>query len=103
MSVIRRYIAYLRDNPKRYWFKAKWYGWGWVPATWQGWLVILGFVAVISWMAFQLPVEETSPSDAQLLWFFGKVVMTIGVLVLVAYWKGEKPHWSWGPPKKKKR
>ena len=23
---------------KSYWFKARLYGWGWVPVKWQGWL-----------------------------------------------------------------
>jgi len=39
--MIKEYIAYLKDNPQGYWFKAKLYGWGWDPAIWQGWLVLL--------------------------------------------------------------
>jgi hypothetical protein len=36
-----------RDMPKRYWFPAKRYGWGWgPPSTWQGWAVIAAFVAL---------------------------------------------------------
>ena len=38
--MIKEYIAYLKDNLKRYWFKSKLYGWGWVPVKWQGWLVV---------------------------------------------------------------
>jgi hypothetical protein len=35
----------------RYWFPAKRYGWGWgSPATWQGWVVLL------AWLATVLPV-----------------------------------------------
>jgi hypothetical protein len=31
-----------------YWFPAKRYGWGWgFPGTWQGWVVIIGYVALI--------------------------------------------------------
>jgi len=37
--MLKKYIAYLKDNPKRYWFKAKMYGWGWTPVKWQDWLV----------------------------------------------------------------
>ena len=29
-----------------YWFAQKRYGWGFVPATWQGWALILGVLAV---------------------------------------------------------
>jgi len=37
----RNYIGYMKDNPKKYWFKRKLYGWGWVPVRWQGWFVVL--------------------------------------------------------------
>ena len=30
--MIKEYIAYLKDNPQGYWFKARLYGWGWAPA-----------------------------------------------------------------------
>ena len=26
---------------KKLWFRAKCYGWGWYPCSWEGWLVIL--------------------------------------------------------------
>jgi len=29
---------------KPLWFKAKQYGWGWYPARWQGWLIVIGFI-----------------------------------------------------------
>ena len=31
--MIKEYIAYLKDNPQGYWFKARLYGWGWVPVN----------------------------------------------------------------------
>ena len=31
--MLKQYIAYLKDNPQGYWFKAKLYGWGWVPVN----------------------------------------------------------------------
>jgi hypothetical protein len=30
-----------------YWFKRKRYGWGFTPATWQGWAVVLGYLIVV--------------------------------------------------------
>jgi hypothetical protein len=30
-------------------------GWGWSPVTWQGWLVIVVFLAAIAGCAFLLP------------------------------------------------
>ncbi len=35
----------MTDRP---WFKRKTYGWGWTPVSWQGWLVTLGLVVVIT-------------------------------------------------------
>ena len=29
------------------WFRAKRFGWGWAPFTWQGWAITFGFVALI--------------------------------------------------------
>jgi len=43
-SVLKEYIAYLKDNPQGYWFKSKLYGWGWTPARWQGWFVLVVYV-----------------------------------------------------------
>ena len=34
------------EEPKRYWFKNKKRGIGWVPATWEGWVTM--FVYIIS-------------------------------------------------------
>ena len=47
--MLKEYRAYLKDNPKGYWFKRKLYGWGWTPAKWQGWcLTLLYSVLVLS-------------------------------------------------------
>jgi len=33
----------------KYWFPAKRYGWGWrPPRAWQGWLVLVAFVALLA-------------------------------------------------------
>ncbi|MEO7414792.1 MAG: hypothetical protein ABIZ81_15705 [Opitutaceae bacterium] len=71
------------------WFPAKTYGWGWgIPSRWQGWVVFLGFIGAI---AAGAPLAKQSP----LIY----VVYCCGlgaVLGAIAYWKGEKPRWSWG-------
>lgn len=45
--MLKEYRDYFRNNPKGYWFKAKLYGWGWTPVTWQGWCVILVYASLI--------------------------------------------------------
>ena len=45
--MLQKYLSYMRDNPEGYWFKAKLYGWGWTPVTWQGFSVTLGYIALV--------------------------------------------------------
>lgn len=92
--MFKELIEYCKDNPKGYWFKRKVYGWGWTPVKWQGWLVVLVAVAFIFAGAY---VGETDDAPgATLLGILIAVVLIFGF----GYWKGEKPHWQWGLPKK---
>ena len=45
--MLKKYFDYLKDNPEGYWFKRKWFGWGWTPATWEGWVATIIYVGVI--------------------------------------------------------
>ncbi len=77
------------------WFKAKTYGYGWYPATWQGWLMILLWVALLSLNAWRLmsmnplPVENT-------IEFVAETLVMIAVLIYISYKTGEPPRWRWG-------
>jgi len=95
MNIIERYRAYLKDNPKGYWFKAKLYGWGWVPVTWQGWLVVaLGVAFLIA--GIYIGDTDDAPGAALL-----GLLLMIGLIFYFGYRKGEKPRWQWGFPKKR--
>jgi len=83
--MIKKYIDYLKDNPQGYWFKARLYGWGWIPMKWQGWVVVACFVVVLLLNGF----------------YFGVLLVSITILFSICYKKGEKPRWQWGPPKDK--
>lgn len=101
--MINEYIKYLKDNPQGYWFKAKLYGWGWAPAKWQGWLVILVYVALL--LILVISREKYIPgnpdSGSNFLTFALPIIVLTTLLVLICYKKGEKPHWQWGPPQNK--
>lgn len=103
MSFIVKYIAYIKDNPQGYWFKAKLYGWGWTPAKWQGWFVILAYLVLI--LALVLTREEVIPgnpdSGSNFLTFAAPIIILTILLIFIAYKKGEKPCWRWGLPKNK--
>ena len=32
---------------KKVWFKAKEYGWGWYPSSWQGWIILLIYLLLL--------------------------------------------------------
>ena len=98
--MFRRHIAYLKDNPQGYWFKAKLYGWGWTPVTWQGWLVIAIYIIAI--IFFALTLDENSPPREIAFTFILPVAILTGLLFRICYKTGEKPRWQWGPPDKYK-
>ena len=91
---LQNYIAYLKDNPRGYWFKAKLYGWGWTPVKWQGWLVV--FVYVISLVLLSLTIDETSPDREVVFTFLLPFAILTAMLIRICYKKGEKPGWRWG-------
>ncbi|HET9750498.1 MAG TPA: hypothetical protein VFS06_14455 [Casimicrobiaceae bacterium] len=74
-----------------YWFPAKRYGWGWgVPATWQGWLVVACYVALVG--AGIIAIDASS----QPAWFMLYLVVLTALLVTVCWITGEPPRWRWG-------
>jgi drug/metabolite transporter (DMT)-like permease len=91
--MLKEYIAYLKDNPKKLWFKRKLYGWGWVPVSWQGWLVVVAGVTVC-FFGFYIGQTDDAPGAALL-----GVLLMVAMILFFGYWKGEKPKWQWGPPK----
>ena len=94
MNWIKKYIAYLKDNPKEYWFKRKLYGWGWTPVKWQGWLVVLIGVAIVFTGVYVGEIDD-APGAALL-----GILLALGLIFFFGYKKGVKPRWQWGPDKK---
>ena len=77
-------------SSRQYWFPAKRYGWGWgLPATWQGWAVLIIYLAAVAAL-IRLAPPSTSP---HLFWPLLAVATLL--LGLVAWLKGEPPHWRW--------
>ena len=96
-------FAYLEDNPKGYWFKAKLYGVGWVPATWQGWCVTGAYlVCILGFVSFREKDIPGNPESGSNILTFGLPVIVLTMLfVAIAYKTGEKLRWQWGLPKKR--
>jgi uncharacterized membrane-anchored protein len=97
MNYLSGYIRYLKDNPEQYWFKRKAYGWGWVPATWQGWLTLAVFLGILLWL-FVPFVSGTAPTGTEIFWFLTKILVWAAAFIGVSYFTGEPPKWQWGIP-----
>ena len=86
---------------QKLWFKRKTYGWGWVPVTWQGWAVTIGYVVIVLFLV--LNREESIPgnpdSGSNFLVLGLPIVLLTALLIFIAYKKGEKPRWQWGKEK----
>ena len=89
MNLFKEYINYIKDNPKGYWFKAKWYGWGWTPVKWQGWLTVLIFIAILFFNFLRIDANSHSVSDT-LRPFFIQTIVLVFILIYICYKKGEK-------------
>ncbi len=101
MHFLRRSREYLRDNPEGYWFKRKVYGWGWVPATWQGWATLGVFLIIFTLLTYSFASSEGVPQDTDIFAFLGSALGWALVLILTCYITGEPPKWQWGFPEHK--
>jgi len=74
-----------------YWFPAKRYGWGWgLPVTWQGWLVLAAFFALVLLGVYLFPPRRS-------LAIFLSYIVVLSLLMIGMCWlKGEPPRWRWG-------
>jgi hypothetical protein len=80
---------------KKFWFKRKLYGWGWYPATWQGWLILLIYVVIFVKMFILFDINSHSESDTLIGLVLPAFVLT-GILIFICYKTGETPKWQWG-------
>jgi FtsH-binding integral membrane protein len=82
---------------KRIWFKKKQYGWGWYPATWQGWIVTGIYMGLV--IFFGLSIDENSPVNEIVFTFILPLILLTLGFIRIAYKMGEKPEWQWGNKK----
>jgi hypothetical protein len=75
----------------QYWFPAKRYGWGWgIPNTWQGWLVLAVFGALLAAGSVVLPPGR------EVGLYLAYVAVLSALLIGVCWLKGEPLRWRWG-------
>lgn len=80
---------------KKLWFKNKTYGYGWVPVTWQGWIVIALWVSLNSGIYLWLRHNSTTELEAFMGFLPACILLTL-LLITITHKTGEKPGWRWG-------
>lgn len=84
----------MSQNSPKLWFRAKTYGWGWYPCSWQGWtLVVIYLIQIIS---ISLIAEELFQNMKGTIVFFLIIITSVINLLFISYKTGEKPRWRWG-------
>ena len=78
----------MKKEQQKFWFRAKCYGWGWYPSTWQGVLVLLVWVFLFTLSMMNLDHEGFKNVIA--------IFIFTAVLIWICWKKGEKPRWRWG-------
>ncbi len=79
----------MQRTEERFWFKPKRYGYGATPITWEGWLLVLGFIGVVFLLALK--------AEKNMLLFLIEVLIITILLISIskrktnAEWK-----WRWG-------
>jgi len=77
------------------WFKAKSYGWGWYPASWEGWLVMVLYIAVVVSLLVVMGAASHSVGDTLITFALPFIGLT-SLLISISYFTGEMPGWRWG-------
>jgi hypothetical protein len=79
-----------------YWFKRRRYGWGYMPVTWQGWAVVVGYIVIVVALvpAFLDAPDAVAAKETGFFAMF-LAAATAGLL-MISFSKGPRPRWRWG-------
>jgi len=94
MKLWDEYISYIKDNPEGYWFKRKLYGYGWTPATKEGWATVGAYVLFLFCLVWY--AETTGVLKDEPLKFLALVAAATALLIVVSWKNGEPAKWQWG-------
>lgn len=95
--MVKKPVVKPKPDPSEpnYWFKAKKYGWGWYPASREGWLVT-GVGIILYFFAFTHATKSMDANPAIGWSWYGVCIALILGLILICYRTGEPPRWRWG-------
>ena len=78
------------------WFKAKHYGYGWYPATWQGGLILVIYLIIVVGSAFFIESAENNLDESAVTTFLTIDLIATAALIVLSVMYGEKAKWRWG-------
>ncbi len=81
-------------KPKKLWYRAARRGWGFVPISWQGWLILWFYLFSVVYYFFDINRISHSVGDTLLNFLPGFGGLS-SFFVWICYKKGERPRWSW--------
>ncbi|MHB8585349.1 MAG: hypothetical protein ACYDDF_05880 [Thermoplasmatota archaeon] len=70
--------------PEKAWFGPKRSGLGFLPVTWQGWVILVLFVAVLTAV-----VVDGQRAGTPRIWMAGEIVVLAATFLAVAFWSGK--------------
>lgn len=79
---------------QKLWFKAKDYGWGWYPVTWQGWVATLVYILLL--VGGITKIQENSSIKDVFVDFLIPFILSSTLFFMLAWKTGERPTWRWG-------
>lgn len=83
---------------KKIWFRAKKYGYGWYPVTWQGWVITLLYLNLITIVTVGINNREGTVLSTLISFGFFFIPATF-IFLAICYHKGEVAKWRWGNKK----
>lgn len=78
---------------RQYWFNANKNGYGWHPANWKGWVILLLYLAFLIQSFIQIGEYSHSVRDT-LIGFFPRFLIFTAILTVITYLKGESITWG---------
>jgi hypothetical protein len=91
----KRAPVIISNMDPKLWFKARRYGYGLSPATWEGWLVV-GITLAAVGAALLIASVATSSEGTFVAIVVPATFVIVAVFIVVAFAHGEKPRWRWG-------
>ncbi len=80
------------------WFRAKQYGYGWYPASREGWMVLLWYIILLlAPLSLVSAYSKNALADSTVaLWYSPYVILLTVLLIWICVKTGEKARWRGG-------